>query len=129
MRSYQIVVLFVACIAGRRGIKWTASSENVPSSMRKMYGLTSSCARARSHPGLCSSLIHSMVFIDSVSGRRRPRSDCANAQSDLGLRCPHMPEDTFSHGAAKINLYVVKPDTSENIFNARAQISLCIHGS
>ena len=26
----------------------------------------------------------------SVSGRRRPRSDCAGAQYDLGLRCPHI---------------------------------------
>ena len=24
-------------------------------------------------------------------------------QTDLGLRCPHMPEDTFSHDAANIN--------------------------
>ena len=36
------------------------------------------------------SLIHSAVSNDSVSGQRRPRSDCADAQSDLGLLCPHM---------------------------------------
>ena len=35
---------------------------------------------------------------DSVSRQPRPRSDYASAQSDLGLGCPHMPEDTFSHG-------------------------------
>ena len=28
------------------------------------------------------------VSIDSVSGQRRPRSACANAQADQGLRCP-----------------------------------------
>ena len=32
-----------------------------------------------------------------VSGQRKSRSDCTNAQSDLGLRCPHIwPEGTFS---------------------------------
>ena len=31
-----------------------------------------------------------------------PWSDCADAQSDLGLSCPHMAEDTFSHGAAQL---------------------------
>ena len=30
------------------------------------------------------------------------RSDCADAQSDLGLRCPHMTEDKFPHGAAPL---------------------------
>ena len=37
-----------------------------------------------------------------INGRRRPRLDCADMQSDLSLRCPHMPEDTFSYGAAKL---------------------------
>ena len=26
----------------------------------------------------------------------------AHPRSDLGLRCPHMPEETFSHGVAYI---------------------------
>ena len=59
-------------------------------------------ACAKSHPCICSQLIHSIVSDDSVSGQRRPRSDCADAQADLGLRCPHMPEDAFSHGEAHI---------------------------
>ena len=42
----------------------------------------------------------SVVSNDSVRVQRRPGSDCADAQADLGLRCPQMPEDTFSHGAA-----------------------------
>ena len=50
-------------------------------------------------PGICSSFIHSIVPNDSVNGQRRSESDCADAQADLGIRCPHMPEDRFSHGA------------------------------
>ena len=34
--------------------------------------------------------LHSFMSNDSLSRQRRPRSDCAFAQSDLGLRCPHM---------------------------------------
>ena len=29
------------------------------------------------------------------SGQRRSWSNCADAQADLGLRCPHMPEEHF----------------------------------
>ena len=29
------------------------------------------------------------------------------AQSDLGLRCPHIPEDTFLHGAAHLESTVL----------------------
>ena len=54
---------------------------------------------AMSHPGKCSPPIHSAVSIDSRNGQRRPWSDCADAQADLDLRCPHIPEDTFSHGS------------------------------
>ena len=38
---------------------------------------------------LCSSTFI-IVSIDSKSGQRRPRSACANAQADLGLRCPQI---------------------------------------
>ena len=48
------------------------------------------------------SFIHFVVSNDSVCGERRPRSDCADAQADLGLRSPHMPEDMFSHGTDQI---------------------------
>ena len=47
-------------------------------------------------------IICSIVSNDSGSGLWRPWSDCADAQADLGLRCPHLPEDTFSHGATKL---------------------------
>ena len=74
----------------------------MPLSMRKMCGFTSSCAYAMPNQVHCSALIqiHSIVSYDSVSGQRRPRSDCADAQADLGLRCSHVPEDMFSHDAA-----------------------------
>ena len=55
---------------------------------------------AQSHPDICFSLKHSIVSYDSVCGQQRSWPDCADAQSGQGLRCPHMPEDTFSHEAA-----------------------------
>ena len=67
----------------------------------KVCGFTSFCTCEKSHPGICSPLKHSVVYNGSVCGQRRPRSDCADAQSDLGLRCPHMPEDTFPYGAVQ----------------------------
>ena len=36
------------------------------------------------------------VSNDSVSGQRRPRSDCGYAQSDLRICCAHMPKGSFS---------------------------------
>ena len=62
----------------------------------------SSRACSKSHPSLCSQLIHSIVSNDSVSGQRRPWSDSADTKADLGLRCLHIPENTFSHGAAHV---------------------------
>ena len=76
-------------------VMWAAPSEKVPSSMRKMGGFTSCCTCAKSHPGICSPLKHSIVSKDSVCGQWRPWSDCAYAQADLGLRCPHFTEGKF----------------------------------
>ena len=81
---------------------WTASSEKVLSSMRKICGFTSPCACAKYHPGIRSPFIRSIVSNDSVRGQRRPWSDCADAQADLGLRCTHICKDTFSHYAAHV---------------------------
>ena len=78
-------------------LRLAASSEKVPSNMRRFR---SSCACAKYQPGLWSPLINSSISNDSLSGQWRPRSACAYAQADLGLRCPHVPEDTFTHGAA-----------------------------
>ena len=43
-----------------------------------------------------------LVANDSVCVLRRLWSDCASAQSDQGLRCPHMHEDTLSHGTVQM---------------------------
>ena len=52
--------------------------------------------------------LHSYILSNYfVSGQWMPWSDCADAQADLGLRCPHMPEDMFSHGAAHISHVIV----------------------
>ena len=59
--------------------------------MCKMCRFRLSCTWAKSHLGLCSPLIRFIVSNDSISRQQRPRSDCAYAQSDLGLRCPCMP--------------------------------------
>ena len=92
-----------------------ASSENVLSSMRKICVFTSSCIIAKYNPGLCSPLKHSIVPSNSVCGQRRPCSDCVDAQADLGLRCPHMPEDTFSYGSFHIIVFAVLHVSSSNI--------------
>ena len=63
-----------------RIIIWTATSEKVTSSSRKICG----CTRAKSHPDVCSWLKYFIVSNDSVCGQRRPRS--AFAQADLGFR-------------------------------------------
>ena len=47
---------------------------------------------AQSDKRLCNLSIYFKISKDSDNGQRRPRSDCAPAQSDLGLRCPHSPE-------------------------------------
>ena len=74
---------------------WTVSSENVHSNMRRMCRFRSSCACTKCHPGLCSPFMHSVASNETLSGQGRSWSDCADAQSDLGLRCPHMPKTRF----------------------------------
>ena len=64
------------------------------------------------HPGLCSPLINSIVSNDSCSGQRRPWSVCADAQSDLGHRCLHMPEGTVSHGATHMTILYKDADSA-----------------
>ena len=83
-------------------IIWAEFSIIVPSNKCKMRRFRSSCAFAKYHPGISSPFIHSVVSDDSDSGQERPRSDCADAQSDLGLRCLQMREDMFPHGAVHL---------------------------
>ena len=47
-------------------------------------------------------LKHSILSNESFCGQRRPWSDCADAQADLRLRCPHIPKDTLAHGIIHI---------------------------
>ena len=71
-------------------ILWAVPSENVLWTCAK-------CSDSN-HPAHAQSIIKafalhsytSVVAIDSVCGLWRPWSDCASAQSDQGLRCPHM---------------------------------------
>ena len=74
--------------------------------LRQAKRCLQTCAKCTDsdHPGLCSPFVHSVESSDSVSGQGRPWSDCAEAQSDLGIHCPHMPKDIFSHGVAHIRI-------------------------
>ena len=59
-------------------------------------------ADTKSHPGIYSPFIHSVVSNDFVHRQQKPWSECADAQADMGLHCAHMAKDMFSHGAALI---------------------------
>ena len=52
-------------------------------------------AHARTDQGLYSAVIYSTVSKNCISGKQWPWSDYANAQSDLGLRGPHMPRHCY----------------------------------
>ena len=71
--------------------------------------------------GICFPLIHSIVSNDSISRQERHWSDCTDAQTELGLHCPHMPEDTFFHAAAHI--------PSANKYARGIKISYIIHST
>ena len=47
--------------------------------------------------------IHIFCSIKKICKRTvKAQSDCMDVQSDLGLHCPHMLKDRFSHGAAHL---------------------------
>ena len=54
--------------------------------------------------------------------------DCADAQDDLGLRCPHMPEDLFSHGAACLDLEEYRVGQEGSLYNT-VQLQSNFNGS
>ena len=56
---------------------------------------------------------------DSVCGSKGP-DQTAYAQADLGLNCPHMPENTFSNGIAQI-IYYWKIVPTQQAYNYLAQ--------
>ena len=91
----------IYCLLKGTGFTWARQTKNMPSNLRKMRRFRSSWACAKYHPGRFSSpFIHSTISNDSFSGHRWPWSDCADAQADLGHRCPLISEDTFSPGAS-----------------------------
>ena len=96
VRCYIHVLCFKTFCNVANGVKQmivirAASSEKMPSNKPKMRRFISSFARAKYHP-----FIHSLVPNDAVSGQWRSWSD---AQADLCLHCPYIPDNTFSHGA------------------------------
>ena len=56
---------------------------------------------------LWSPFIHFIISNNSVSREGSPWSDCTNAQADLGLWCPHTPEDMFSLGLVHLTLVLM----------------------
>ena len=56
---------------------------------------------------LCS-LTYTTVTIDSISGQRRPRSACATAQANQGLRCPKTALGPFSCVSRVIRVFCFK---------------------
>ena len=74
-------------------IKWTVSREKVHSSVYHMRISISVCACVYSRHWLHVRLMCSLLSNDSVFGKRWSWSDCADAKSDLDLRCLHMPRN------------------------------------
>ena len=86
--------------------KWASSSKKVP---LKMNRFRSSGACTKYLPGLCSPFIQSLVSNDSISGQWRPWSDCASAQSELSLCCPHDSKAILLCGAQRCIIYHIYP--------------------
>ena len=88
--------------AGECKPKCAAPSGNVSSSMRIVH-------KFRFIPRMRNVSSGHLFFIGAFYSIQRlcywtakPWSVCADAQADLGLRCPYMPKDTFMHEAAQI---------------------------
>ena len=82
-------------------IIWDTSSEKVSWNICKMCRFRSSCIWAKYHPGFsrCSySLQYPVILLVDSEGSNQTALD---VQADLGLYCPHLPEDTFSHGISQ----------------------------
>ena len=75
---------------------WLRQAKKCLQASAKCTSSASSQACAKPYLGICSPKIHSIVSNYSVSGQRKPWSDCADAQSDLGLLCPHMLRHVFA---------------------------------
>ena len=69
-----------------------ASSKNVLSNMLKMRRFKSSCACIKYHPGL---VLHSYIVWYSMVLLGDSEDPHADAQADLGLRCPHIAKHMY----------------------------------
>ena len=66
---------------------------------------------------LLSTEYYSFVSNDSIYEQRSP---CTEPPADLGFCCPHMPEDTFAHGAA----HIVKREVCRGLYPIRRTFSI-----
>ena len=82
-------------------IKWAMSHEKVPSNMHKCVDFEIPVHAQSIIPtfALHSYILwyHMILLADSEGP-----DQAVDVQAELGLRCPHMPKDTFSHGAAQV---------------------------
>ena len=53
------------------------------------------------------------VYIEPLNGEQRSRSDCAKAQSDLGLRCPHERYGSFPN----VTRHIYKGDGADMLYS------------
>ena len=73
---------------------------------QKCFRACAKCADS-DHPAHAQSITRTFalhIFYSShlVADNEGPDQTRGDAQADLGLRCPHMPEGTLSHGAAHL---------------------------
>ena len=69
----------------------------------KTYLLACAKCADSDHPAHAQSFIRALLCIETFYSIQLFRLCTADAQADLGLCCTHMPEDTFSHGAAHMS--------------------------
>ena len=67
----------------------------------EICGFRSSYVCANNYPGICSPFIYSVVSNVLLADSEDP-DQTMDVQAALGLCCPHMFEDTFSPGAARM---------------------------
>ena len=84
-------------------MRCAALSENVPSSMCKVCRFTQSSSCTRSHPGLFSPLIRSIVSNRSCSGQQGPDQTAHSRSLIWAFDVRACPEVTSSLGAADID--------------------------
>ena len=105
-RAHKVIVIEAKFNIFSTSLKGNGKSACIYISVRKNYHTgtdsDSPYACTKYHPGLCFPLMHFVMSNDYARGQRRSWSDCADAQADLGLHCPNMPEKKFLHGAAHI---------------------------